>query len=195
MFFGLKPEFKIFDSRKGDDYVESTRSGVPFSIQEYDFLVVRYRPFKIPPSQNQPEFDAFIRRAMESTGVRGVFSISDLSPPLKAALPPAAENVVEELGAVMGYFPLESKLINQFLDLKNVVSWEVVIVGSVQKHVPNPIKGWGTYPYDIDLFLGDPSSLGCLTRFDGETETLEVFTKIYDGIDQQLAILLNGSKK
>jgi hypothetical protein len=181
----VKPEFKIFDPRRGEDWVETTRSGATVSTREQNLLLLRYTPGRKHRPFEPFQFDEFVRTSMLRTGALGYFSVSSLSGPLRAGLPPALE-MIERHGSAMGYFPLEADIVDQYLGLKNAVSFEVVIVCSVREHLREPAKYGKTYPWDIDHILEQIESLGCLSRFDGDTETLEVFTRLYADIDLQI---------
>lgn len=183
-----KPEFKIFDPRRGEDWVEKTRTGASVSIRDENLLLIRYTPGKTHRPFELSQLDEIIRTSMLRTGTLGFFSVSMLSRPLRAMLPPAID-MVERHGSAMGYFPLETAVIDQYLGLKSAVSFEVLIVGSARDRFREPTKSGKTYPWDVDHVFEQAETLGCLSRFDGQTETLEVFTRLYAGVDGLLGRL------
>lgn len=179
------PEFKIFDPRRGEDWVERTRSGRSVSIRDQNFLLIRYTPGKAHRPFELSELDEIIRTSMLRTGTVGFFSVSSLRGPLRTMLPPALD-LVERHGSAMGYFPLETEIVNQCLGLKSAVSFEVLIVGSARERFRPPTKSGKTFPWDVDHLFEQAERLGCLSRFDGDTETLEVFVRLYPDIDEPL---------
>jgi hypothetical protein len=181
----MKPEFKIIDPRRGEDWVETTRKGVRVSIRDQNLLLLRYIPSKKARPFELADFDDFIRVSMQCTGSIGFFSVSSFNGPLRAACP-LSDEVIETYGSAMGYFPLEVQKIDHYQGLKRAVSFEVLIVGSARRRLPQAVEPWKTYPWDIDYLLDQLENLGCFFRFDGETETLEVFTRLYPDIDSYL---------
>lgn len=184
---------KIYDPRRGDDWVETTRKGVRFSIRENEFILVRSSIVK------GHRFDPFIldelvKVSMQHTGSLGFFSLSSVDNTLRGALIEVID-VVEIQGSVLGFFKTEERLVNHYLQLKGLVSYQIYIIGSVRERLVQSVSKWKTYAWDNDFLLDQIDRLGCFCRFDGETGTIELFTRIYDGLDMVLSRIREGPDK
>ena len=173
---------RIYDSRKGDDWVETTQRGKQFSLRENSFWLARCTPAGGMSTFDPCLLDQFIKTCMQCTGNIGFFSISSVDNGLRSALMEPME-MIELQGSLMGYFSITDSLVFQYLALKRLVSFQAVVIGSVRERLDTFSSNWKTYAWDIDYLFDQINKVGCFCRFDGETATLEIFTRIYAGLD------------
>lgn len=183
-------DVKIYDPRRGDDWVEATRKGMRFSIREHDFVLVRYSMIK--GHRFDPfTLDGLVKISIQHTGSIGFFSLSSVDNTLRGALIEAID-VVEIQGSPLGFFNTEERLVNHYLQLKGLVSYQTYIIGSARERLIQSVSKWKTYAWDNDFLLDQIDRLGCFCQLVGETGTIEFFTRRYPGLDMALARIREG---
>jgi len=197
-------EMKCYDPRRGQDFSFRLGGRGVFSSLKQKVLVVTVSPrvsfwksyAKDSPTAYHESYSAFLRTAIENTSANGFFSLDSLTKAVTRAAIPEIGNATRVCGSVLGYFEPTGSQVDRILALRDShQSYEEWIIGGCSEHFDLPVEQetWYRAPIvcNLEFFLGNPDTLGCLFYRSGEAREDIIVTQLWDGIDE----LIRGMAK
>lgn len=189
-------DFRIFDPRRGEDYILETSARKKLSLLKKEFLVVSFYPGRLlkkmdfPPSLSLDKLDNLVRASMERVGKLGFFTISPVTTEVKLSHIANLPEVNALLGSAIGYFKIDGPSIVRHFDLRRrLASYAEWAIGSCEEYFVRPKEPrWFQHAvyWDTSLLAMQIENVGCLSTFYGETGEHIFLTRIYTGIDDWL---------
>lgn len=200
-----QPRFEVFDPRLGKDFVTQTGKTTRVSSLAQQLLVIDFYPGRIapnvdtPPSLSQSDLYRLTVRAMQAVGRIGFFSITPFTSWHKRRPELSALQVEERNKSAIGYFNLDLSNIERILGLRcRNATYSEWTIGSCEERLSEPteVDWYERTEYSSSSFLlNQIDNLCFISAFFGETGELITYTKIFDGLDDYLRLLVASKPK
>lgn len=185
------PSYKVYDPRRGEEWLQPLVDGQCLSLLNHGFAVVEYWPGRSQRLFELEDFEELICTSIHATGALGFISVAPFTGDLEQRLPTAVE-WNEASDSAIGYFPHEMDSIRRHVALLRLATYEDWVVGSCnaefagipKRGVWRPVVDW-----NVEFLFTQVENITSASLYSSETGIVRVYTRVYSGFDEQLSRL------